>query len=801
VDLGAAGLVNVQIPHLSFANGGFEADGGLVEDRDRPLTLPLTPIKKYLEDKIPAVASALPDGMRVLASPKLLAGSEQVLAALPQYLEQHFAGVLPGGKVPAELADALKALAAAEEHLPIRLKEYLDADPPNDVSFLIRADASGSLTIDLQTHDATRTVSPAVALTPAERPVMALVPALPNLIGIRLSRLQLGPIFGGSLILLRLNAEIDVFDPVILAGSIAAAESETLRGWLPDAEQAHHTLIAHDLTALVAPEAPIPVPLFYEKLGVDTCGPAGLAMAASVSFDPLAENTLASVFQALLDFYKFITVADARLPLQGATKLDASIGPTFLQLPPFLGGKTFGSKDHAVAHVDLSHLFANVLNGVKFFSLPYVIAGVPLEHRCGSINPQFGPLAFDMGWAATTRQEFEAGLKWSAPTGKTSNPLMTLPKAEQTALLSLAAVAPGKNVDAGLVLLFFGHAQVGKAFAVTGRFGMVAAGRNGFATGVDLSASILDDTGVSFSGRIAFDFEKKGTSTGELTGRLLISGRTALEGELSVSAEKCRFSGHADLFPGLHALTIQGDVAASLTSTAFAATGSANVSLFGVVSTTEQFTIDHQSFRLTATFALPLFETDITFTSAHLAQHESIELTSELDNFIPMLIPKATSAARQKMTSMLNDLVKWADNGYKKEESATWLESLTTSEHTLATWELYHTTFATLRDALNTGSRIAEELREEVNAALNLLPEALADGIRFALGGGLLFGVSRVRLHANMASALLGEADLYIDLAYAGKQYTGLGPLAVSLEASNLPALVASGIVKKIFAT
>ena len=800
-DLGAAGLVRIAIPRLRFTGGGFAVSGGFVEDEARPLTIPLAPLAQVLAARFPELAGVLPEGIRVLSSPKLLSGSEHLLAVLPQYLEAHFGGVLPDGKVPDTLSHALTAIARAEEGLPARLREYLDADPPRDVSFSIDLDASGSLTVSFQTHGAAETIASAEALSPARRPAMALIPALPNLVGIRLSRLEIGPVFGGSLIMVRVNAEIDLFDPVILAGSVAASESAALRTWLPAARQGHKTLIAHDLIVFVVYEGgvPVPVPLFYEKLGVDACGPAGLALATSVSFNPLTHNTLLSVFETLKDVYEFLSEPDFELPAEGGVRLDASIGETYLQLPRFLGGATWGSRDHDLAHVDLSRTCARVLNGLKFFSVTELLAGIPIEYRCGALGVAFGPLRFQAGWAVTTRQEFAGGLQWTSA-ATADHPIVDLPAAERPGLLALVPAPADAARDVGVVVLLAGDAAVGAAVRMTCRFGMVSTGRSGFTTAVSLSTDFVNGAGVRVAGRVAFDLTGSVPAGGfQGSGRLLVGGQEALVADAVLTPDECWFSGVATL--PLPAIEVEGNTRVSISAERVTATGQARVGLFGVTSAAEQFTVDHDTFSLGATLdVLQSCKAVLELKSARIDSARAMTLGGSIEGISLMLVPAATEAARAAMVATLRAWVKWADAGYKKEQALSWWDATFNGEHTLATWETYYLVYSALAKSFDANP--AGVASSVLNAMIGQLPAPVAAGIRAIRGtaDGVLFTNVAVTVEQTpVLAAIQGDLTVSVSLSYAGRAYADLGPFPINVLAPNPIVSLAAQVVKAIF--
>ncbi len=783
-DLGPAGLVHLEMPRLKLEPGGFTAGGGFQEDNARPLTLPLTPLKGLLGEHFDGIGAALPDGLPLLKKPKLFDNGQVLLPQLIDYVEEVGKDYLPGGELPVQLKDALHTVAAAAGGLPDRLKEYLEADLPTGLHFDITAQASGSVTVDLSTEGP---------------PIMALLPTPPMLIGVCLSRLRFGPILGGALFLLRLDAEIDFFDPVTIAGSIAASQDGALEGWLPDAARAHSTLKAHDLVMAIVYQTgvPIPIPIFYGELGVDFSGPAGLELKAGISFNPLAENSFGDVFLTLGDLYEFVSDETKRLPTSGAgIELKAEIGETYLQLPRYLGQHTYGAKDEPLLEVDLYETFATLLNGLKFFSLTEFIRGIPLEHRCGAIQIRFGPLELDAAWAATTRDEFQAGLEWSRSEASHANTLVGLPPEERTEFIGLLPPAPDDRPDQGLILFLSGEAEVAKLFKIGGRFGMFTAGRDGFASGLRLYAGFANRLALEVRGTTAFDFTKsagEGVGGFQGSGRLLINGRAALTGEVTVSDTEIAFRGSADLFPGLGAITLEGESSASLTAAGFHARGNARISLFGA-SATEHYTVTHEAFTTTVTATLPSnAEMVLTVKATDLdpTKHGAIAVSGHLENFSVALAAAAAREARTLIHNQLVELVAYINKAYERDKKRRRKDR----ERYLVTWDAMWVVAKTL--ALATDGKINKTGEWALDEVLKLLPEQVARGVKYIRASRPLIENLNVDFDTQMSTALQGSATLRVSGKYAGRSF---GTLAIggSLGAADLVAKAARDLARAI---
>jgi hypothetical protein len=806
LDLNSAGLVRIEVPRFAVGPNGFAASGGFVEDATRPLALPLTPVKNLLAAKFPAIAALLPEALPILRRPKLLSGGTLDVAALVRYLEVTLGAPLPEAE-QAAFVGALQHLADAAARLPDRLKEYLEADLPSNLHFAIQAEPTGSVTADIRTlapqTDGDTPLTSAQQLDPKQggRPIMVLFPALPQLIGVRLSSLQMGPIFGGSLMLVRGNAEIDLFDPVVLAGSIAASQGAAFKSWLPDCAGAHSTWQLHDLVMFVVFETgiPIPVPIFYEKLGVDIAGPGDLELKASVSFNPLTHNDFAHVFETLSQLYEFVTT-DARLDPAKGVQLDASIGETYLKLPSFLGAEVLGIEGKPVADADLSRVFASFLNGLKFFHLADLVAGIPLENRCGSANPQFGPLKLHGAWAATTRSEFTTGLAWSRHDMTRTNPLVGLSAAARADVLTVLDAAPRPGTDDGLFVLVAGEGKLGTLLTVDGQFVIVAAGRNGVATGLQLHGDVLAGSlAFKVTGSVRHDFTTApGDITGGFTGDaiLLVNGTATESASVTLSDEEISFSVAVNLFPQMEQITIKDRVTIRLSPGGFLATGNGALHLYGA-SMDGAVTVTDESFAITTHLNLPgdvVVHLCASTTNLAPAGHSSIQLSGAVDNLSPRVMAQAAIAVRHQINGQLREWIKWADAGYRADAEKWWWDQ----KHTLVKWDAYYAAYTTL--AQLTEGTIVSVMLSEVQFAINRLPAPVAQGIESIINRIQMFDGLQITVDTSFGTALQGRVTLQTKGNYAGRPF---GPVHVTvpLDVAQSPVvMVAEALATAVLA-
>ncbi|WNM60511.1 hypothetical protein [Candidatus Nitrospira neomarina] len=808
--LGPAGTINIDVPVFKAgANGAFEVGGGFKQDDDDPIGLPLTPFKELLGNHLGGIGKHLPDKILLLHDrPPLFSKGKLFTDKLIETIEKIGKHADQNFKLNPVLRKSIEALGKAASGLPARFIEYLEAGLPHEFHFHATASASGSLTVKLSTGaDRERHGEK------DPKPLRVLFPSVPNLMGLTIYSLSFGPVFGGALFMLKLDADIDVFDVAAIGGAVAAAESDAMQKLLPNAKEARETIVINNLVGFIIYEAvvPIPVPVSFKELGIHSFRPSGLAMEASVTFDPLA-NGLEQVLTTLRDLYNFAKYKDrpeGELPTKGALELEPKIGKTYLRLPALLGGKSFGAAGAPLLEVDLYEAFANVLNGIKFFSLSDFLRGIPLEHRCGKIDLVFGPVEFiSMAWAATTREEFATGLKWGKPSTAPGSGLVGLSQEERNALIALVP-PPLPNTD-GLVLMLRGKSGVKKLFEFEGEFGMMTAKRSGFATGVRLRTTFVNQLTYELQGIAAVFFnDDDAAETGGafpasgFTGqaKLSVGDHVILEADAELTTERIYFAGEANLFPGLEkVLELKGDLSAWITAEGFGAKGSAVVKLFGA-RTEDAFTITHETFELKTSLTLPCdsatLALQITAGTLSPSTFGKMTITGHFDeSFSPFVLAEAAIQAEQALHRAVDAKLRWALHGLRRDATKLpW-----NKEHFITTWEAYIAVYGALKINLTTYETIGAGFRWAISGALALLPSPVSQGIKYLQGGAkTLFDQNlTIDVSGNMdACQGRGIATLHVRGKYAGQPF---GPVSFNarLDAKGLARTVAKKIVERV---
>ena len=455
-----------------------------------------------------------------------------------------------GGAVP-DRCDG-RPLAKVIERAPPRLLDYLNVVLPDELVGDLSVSAAGSV---------------ALSLTTGGPPIRLLVPAMgalgPALLGVELHGLSFGELLDGVLFQLTLDVVTDWFDLLPLLAALEPPPGVGVA--LAPASALGNRIIIHDLLVLIVyeTEIPIPIPVFFGELGWEYHDALGFVVQAHLAFpEPVfSPGAALRVFAAL---ERFLTVAEARLdpdlPLDGMD-LALTLGPTYVGLPPWLGGRTLGTTTGLPA-VSAWKVVASALDAAKFVSLPALIAAIPIADRGGTAAVTLGPLAADVTWLLATTTEL-AGGAWRqlGITEAEAAPLVALlPASPERGLAAFvhgtwAVAALGLSLDVrGAYLAAGGHGGVAGALAASGALGSL------LSASLSWTAAVRPhDTPVVAAGG-AISLVAEGSTI--FTGTFAVADTT-----LTAAGELALFSSSAPLQIGGHgelALAADGTVSGSI---------------------------------------------------------------------------------------------------------------------------------------------------------------------------------------------------------------------------------------------
>jgi hypothetical protein len=474
MDFGEFGAIQYAPPTFSYDGANFATSGEF--EVVRPLRLPLTPVKAVLDAMGgDFLTDIMPDSVP-LKTISVLQDDRLEVDGLLSLLATTAAEI--GFDFPIdEVRPVLETLETQFNRLPADFREYLSIDIPDYLRFAVEITPTSGfgLRLDIATRD--------------DEPIKLLFPAAipPALIGLKIYRIAIGQMLSGSLIITDTHIVIDRFDIFTLAAVLALPADMPM---LPDSEKLHTRVTIRNLFMPIVYQTiiPIPVPLFYDDLGIEYLGLEGLAFGMKWQF-PMPQGGITNLIPLFMDMGPFFTDKDYLLPRDIFDRhqfgLTFSIEPGFIQLPEYLGGGQLGQRGQ-LYEVSLTELLVRMLNALKRPSIADLLPIVPLEYRVGGIDAEFGPMRFRTAWAATTAEEFVDVL--AAPIGLQSEfveQLREIPQNQRSELMELAAVGLSKpNTEAeGALIFLLGDWEIGGLVDLDVRFGMAQSPSLGFGLG------------------------------------------------------------------------------------------------------------------------------------------------------------------------------------------------------------------------------------------------------------------------------------------------------------------------------
>lgn len=571
VDMGEIGAFRFMMPTLRFdpKKGGFAAKGAL--EITRPLAIPFGPAKSLLNDiGLDALASALPD----LYPLKAL----QVIDDDFNFKAEELNGLIKAVIHDKEITDAIDAVVTEigrnVDKLPDRFRRYLNISIPEKFHFDITVSTEGSVKFDISVKDA----QPVKVLYPV------LSPTLVSLDGIELRGLSFGLCLGGAAALVKADFRLDEFDLLTLGASLILPEDHALP--IPNSHDFQRTLIVDNLTMLIilATGIPIPIPIFYDELGIEYLGVEGVGLQSHFKF-PMPEVNLLQLGGVVLDFIAFVSDADARMKpetLEENAQIHFNIGDNYLQLPEYLGGELLGYKGPEIK-IKTFDILAHVMNAIKFSSINELIQAVPIDQRVGTRTINFGPVGFGAKWLFTTPGEFRRGDYTRIGVERPDSLLKLITAGIKKAEPDEPGTAdPEGSGEEGVVLFLSGNCELGSWASLESSFGLSASSGAGFKTAFQLKGNISNILDTEIAGAVAVadpDHEETFRLAGHT--HLYIRNRRVFEGDLQLSDKSFFIQGELALFPETSQLQVNGNLKGALSEDTFNLYGTVETALLG----------------------------------------------------------------------------------------------------------------------------------------------------------------------------------------------------------------------------
>ncbi|MEM9767370.1 MAG: hypothetical protein AAF892_05775 [Cyanobacteria bacterium P01_D01_bin.71] len=626
VDMGAFGAVRLQLPVFSYnaARSSFMSSGGF--EVIRPLSLPLTPFQRLLEAAgLQAIADTFPDSLPLQ--------DIQLLDEDDNFRTEELQDLLSlAGDIPDELEQAIELVGDRFDQLPDSFRNYLNVEIPDGFVYEIAIIPNGTVRVNARVpegSDPVRLLYPSQALHPL------LLVQVPTLTGIELWSIAFGPFSGGKLFLLEIDANFDEFDLITLAASLALSDLDEFLPF-PDSRDFQRRTVLRNLFMLIVYQTviPIPVPLFYDEVGIEYLGLEGVKLQTHAQF-PMPSFDLLEISAIVADLVRFFSDRDFLLNPNTPpdnVNLSFSLDSNYLRLPEYLGSAMLGpgmAGPEINAYANLAHL----LNGLKTLSINELIQAMPLEYRVsgvslatpdrlpdGNLSPvdlSFVSLQAQMGWLITTPGEYQTLI---ADPIHQAQIFEQLQLADETAANDLLAILPAAEAgaptsEAGLVTFLKGTWNLVDVAELEAAFGLVASGTQGFRTGFRIAGQLENLIDLELAGRVAIGAPANvnilppapadsdapvSSSAFQLAGHshLTLLNHRIFTGDLQATEGNFSLRGDLTLFPEDFPAQVNGQLSGLIDSSTLNLSGSVTAELAGLTLADAQSMISDRAIRL-----------------------------------------------------------------------------------------------------------------------------------------------------------------------------------------------------------
>lgn len=628
LDMGDSGAVRFLLPEFSYDGIYFTATGAFQVIRQ--LQLPLKPLKLGLVNANIGTRAMwdelLPDAIPVMEQNLFDDGGLRV-DDLVHLMET--AGI----EVADETKEAFQLIRRLSGKLPESFRQYLNIDIPDSLSFDISLSTDGGARINIQTSEG--------------QPLKFLIPAGPGtFMGIQLHSLMLGEILAGSLFVTDAHVEVDYFDVITLASSLLLPDNVK---YVPNTREFKRRLIIEKLFMLIVYQTgiPVPIPLFFEQIGLESYDLTGLRMEAHLGF-PKPILDIGAILQTFPEMQLFFTDADYLLKAGDVENLGLfqdtdgfdiklKLGKNYMQLPEYLGGDELGINFEQDIVFSATRFIAILMNAVKKPSINRLIQSLPLNMRIGQRHVNFfNILEFNSYWLTTTpaeynqiftnRENFARTLPGSVP-----RELLEISDADFNTLVSKGYWSSSdgirnifnhvidhdtaerakhiipQNASAkteGIITFMRGQASFLHTVSFDVLFGLVATGE-GVMTAMNAKGQIGDLIEAQLSGSLLI--EPKAENPGDVFGlighaHMNIMNQPILRGDLHITGESFFIDGEFDLFPDGYPVDVEGRITGNISKQQVLLRGDVEFKILDIVLAGAVAEITHQGVYVRATF-------------------------------------------------------------------------------------------------------------------------------------------------------------------------------------------------------
>lgn len=498
---------------------------------------------------------------------------------------------ITGTELPAEIQSLFGFIVDnILDKLPARLKPYLNLSFPKGFHFDIALTPDGGCKVDLKGHGDVMPRNGEKETEPKTEPIRILYPSmsgiLPVLNGIEFRSFSFGELLSGSFLLVEADLRFEQFDifsiiiSLLVAGlseidpddldklksgipeelrkklskeqidiieKLLAVSSDVFKAFVSVAKSAksiiaspadlQSTVIIDKLMMLIIYETgiPIPVPLFYDKLGVEITNILGITLQSHIGFPAPKSVNLMEIVQVALNFKDFFTDYNYDLPLTGegvpkSVDLTFKADNNYIKLPKLLGDKILVGSPGENLNISLYKTVANILNALKKISPDKLIRAIPYEKRAGEMSIVFGPLNIQASYFLSTSdeitsEEYKKDPDFIAIEKKPdiNKDYISMSEFAISKFMELSGCKEGNKYS---VIYLSGAFGSEKFFNIDSKFGLIVTGSNEFLTGFQFNGKFLDFVELDMK---AAAFLIKGSAQGLKSTTFQISGETSLD--------------------------------------------------------------------------------------------------------------------------------------------------------------------------------------------------------------------------------------------------------------------------------
>ncbi|MBL4710483.1 MAG: hypothetical protein JKY48_18790 [Flavobacteriales bacterium] len=338
----------------------------LLDDLDK---LDLTEVKTFFATK--EVKNIAKEFIKVFPKPAIKALKELIPGVINSKNELNIAKI--ADKASTEVEEKLNTFI---DIFPPEFKKYLKFSFPSEISFNIDIGADGSVNGNIEVPE-------------DSDPIRLLCLTGIDLFGIQLRKLSIGNIPSITSAAVDVDMVVNYFNLL----EIGAARVLSTGGIFPvtKSEKLTSTVELKNLFTLIYYGAgiPIPLPIFYDEIGLHYKSITGFNAKSSFKF-PKPKFDILQVVKASKELVNYLKYGNEYLSESNVGKpdLNLTVGANYIELPSYLGGKILG-KTTEIGSFGAWKPVSKMLNFIKKSNVNDLVELVPLQYRIGKESIDF----------------------------------------------------------------------------------------------------------------------------------------------------------------------------------------------------------------------------------------------------------------------------------------------------------------------------------------------------------------------------------------------------------------------------